>query len=147
MRSALTLGAIALACGLATASEAQQRPQAGQSAASQVTLRYEREIFVYPGASRRDPFSPLTSDAEGGGPRFEELRLQGIMFSPGVGQSMALLVDSGGRVYQVRVGQMVGNARVIEIGQTRVVLAVQNFGAVRQEILEIRDREGRGAER
>lgn len=140
----MVVGLVVLAGGLASAAaqQPQQRPQQG----AEVTLRYEREIFVYPGTARRDPFLPLTSEAEGGGPRFEELRLQGIIFSPGIGRSIALLLDSNGQIYRVRVGDRVGNASVIEIGQTRVVLAVQNFGAVRQEILEIQTREG-GAER
>jgi hypothetical protein len=40
------------------------------------------------------------------------------------------------------VGDRVGNTRVIEISQTRVILAVENFGSVRQEMLELPSRGG-----
>ncbi len=76
------------------------------------------------------------------GPRFESLSLRGIIYSTGRSRSLALLADTEGRVHRVRVGDMVGNSRIIEIGPTRVVLAVENFGAIRQEILELPTRGG-----
>ena len=76
------------------------------------------------------------------GPRFESLSLQGIIYSTGRGRSVALINANEGRIYRVRVGDMVGNSRVIEIGPLRVVLAVENFGTIRQEILELPTRGG-----
>lgn len=118
--------------------EAQQREQQAQS---EITLVYEREVFAYRGESRRDPFRPLTDDNEMG-PSFEGLSLQGIIYSTGQGRSVALISDAGGRIYRARAGGMVGNSRIVEIGQTRVVLAVENFGTIRQEILELPTRRG-----
>ena len=109
--------------------------------AGQLTLVYEREVFSYTGENRRDPFRPLT-DQDDMGPRFEALALQGIIYSTGRGRSVALLGDSDGRIHRVRVGDVVGNSRVIEIGPVRVVLAVENFGTIRQEILELPIRGG-----
>lgn len=109
-----------------------QRP--GQAAQS-LTLVYDREVYMYSGESRRDPFLPLT-DQNQMGPRFEQLSLQGIIYSTGRGQSVAL-ISANGRIYRVRVGDMVGSSRIIEIGSARVVLAVENFGTIRQEILEL----------
>lgn len=124
---------------------AQQRGQAGQrpagQAARELTLVYEREVYTYEGSARRDPFRPLTDRTEMG-PRFESLSLQGIIYSTGRGQSVALLSDTDGRIYRVRVGDLVGNSRVIEIGPLRVVLAVENFGTIRQEILQLPTRGG-----
>lgn len=114
----------------------RQRPTA-----SDVTLVYEREVYVYRPAGRRDPFRPLTDDDEMG-PRFERLSLQGIIYSTGRGESVALLGDGTGRVYRVRDGDILGNARVVQIGQTRVVLAVEVFGMVRRETLELQRRGG-----
>lgn len=122
--------------------DAQQRAgQAGQAANQgtpepELTLVYEREVFDYSGQNRRDPFRPLT-DQDELGPRFESLSLQGIIYSTGRGRSVALISDPDGRIYRVRVGDMVGTSRIVEIGPVRVVLAVENFGTIRQEILEL----------
>lgn len=110
-------------------------PAAAQQAADEITLVYEREVYSYSGENRRDPFLPLTDD-NAMGPRFEALALQGVIHSPAGDQSVAL-ISAEGRVYRVRVGDMVGNSRIIEIGPSRVVLAVENFGSMRQEILEL----------
>lgn len=120
--------------------DAQQRAGQTGPAASQatpeLTLVYEREVFTYSGQNRRDPFRPLTDQNEMG-PRFEALSLQGIIYSTGRGRSVALISDPDGRIYRVRVGDVVGTSRIIEIGPARVVLAVENFGTTRQEILEL----------
>ncbi len=122
----------------ASGSEPAAGPGQGDQA---VTLIYRREVFTYQGGSRRDPFRQLTGEA-GMGPRFDQLSLQGIIYGSGRGESLALLSDSEGRVYRVRVGDRVGDSRVIEIGPMRVVLAVENFGSIRQEVLELPSRGG-----
>lgn len=125
--------------------EAQQRGQQqdtpATATAESITLVYEREVYTYDGDNRRDPFRPLSS-MEDMGPRFEMLSLQGIIYATGQGRSVALLGDADGRVHRVRIGDVVGNSRVIEIGPMRVVLAVENFGTIRQEILELPRRGG-----
>lgn len=126
----------------------------------EVTLIFEREIFEYPAGGRRDPFKSLGE--QGLGPLFEELTLQGIVYSPVPGQSLALLAtgtkgcsqgaagSSGAactaRTYRVRRGQMVGNARVIDVAADRVTFVVETFGVVRQEVLELKRRGAEGAE-
>ncbi len=142
MSSAARYVLVTLAVVAAAAFAAPAGAQAPDSVgAGQVTLVYEREVYRYAGDARRDPFQPLTAQNELG-PRFEALSLQGIIYSTGRGRSVALLGDSEGRIHRVRVGDMVGNSRVIEIGQVRIVLAVENFGTIRQEILELPTRGG-----
>lgn len=128
----LTLATVSMGSFYSLDLHAQQQP--GQ-AAENVTLVYDREVYVYNGENRRDPFRPLTDQNEMG-PRFESLSLQGIIYSTGRGRSVAL-ISADGRIYRVRVGDMVGSSRIIEIGPVRVVLAVENFGTIRQEILEL----------
>ncbi|MFW6206176.1 MAG: hypothetical protein ACOC5I_02970 [Gemmatimonadota bacterium] len=128
--------ALVLLPGGVMAQDGQQEAQADE-----VTLVYEREVFDYRAADRRDPFEPLTRDNEMG-PRFEELSLQGIIYSQAPGRSVALLQGGGERVFRARVGDVLGNSRVIEIGPTRVIMAVENFGTIRQEILEMPQRGG-----
>ena len=125
-----------------------QSPQGEQAEAPRpavdttgIQLVYEREVFSYGDRGRRDPFRPLTS-SDDTGPRFEELVLQGVKYSTGQWRSVALIADASGRIYRVRAGDVVGNSRVVEIGPLRVVLAVENFGTIRREMLELRKRGG-----
>ncbi len=127
-----------LAVGWPVGSAAQEPAQPQQEG---VSLTYEREVFVYRGQGRRDPFMPLTSQA-GLGPRFENLTLEGIIYTTAPGRSVAL-IRAGGEIFRLRPGDQVGNARVVEIGPLRVVFAVDNFGQVRQEMLEL-NKEGAG---
>jgi hypothetical protein len=99
-------------------------------------LVFDREVFNYEGSARRDPFSSLIGKA-GLGPRFEDLAIKGIILSGP--QSVVLLTDaSAKKVYRVRRGDVVGNARVVEIAANHVIFAVENFGQYRQEILELK---------
>lgn len=139
------LGACALVLVSVSTAFAQDprapQPQRPSADAAGIQLVYEREVYAYSDRGRRDPFRPLTSSDETG-PRFEELALQGVIYSTGQGRSLALIADAGGRIYRVRAGDVIGNSRVVEIGPLRVVLAVENFGTIRQEMLELRKRGG-----
>ena len=99
-------------------------------------LVFDREVFGYEGVQRRDPFSTLVGKA-GLGPRFDDLSIKGIILSGT--HSVVLLTDaSAKKVYRVRRGDVVGNARVVEIAANHVIFAVENFGQYRQEILELK---------
>ena len=134
---------MAVAIGILAAAPAPVEAQQNRGRPDTVELQlvYEREVFTYRAANRQDPFRPLT-DASETGPRFEELQLRGIIYSTSRGGSVAILGDATGRVHRVRVGDVVGNSRVVEIGPLRVVLAVENFGNIRQEMLELNKRGG-----
>lgn len=116
--------------------------------AAELQLVYEREIFTYPIENRRDPFTPLTGpEGDGLGPRFEQLTLRGIIFSPTASRSVALLADPNGRIYRIRQGEIVGNAVIVAIEPLRVVFRVESFGAMRQEALELKRPDRRGGQR
>ena len=122
---------------------AQNAPPAGASAAAaparprDIQLVFEREVFHYQGAARRDPFRSLAND-EGMGPLFDDLRLRMIIHSDRPGQSVALLIDGAKKIYRLRKGDVVGNATVLEITPSRVVFSVEDFGNRRQEILDLK---------
>jgi hypothetical protein len=97
-------------------------------------LAFDREVFVYPGEGRRDPFRPLGGD-DALGPMYEDLILRGIVWSPTPRQSVVLLNDGSKKLYKLRVGERVGNARVTAIEKDRVRFAVTSFGITRQEIM------------
>lgn len=113
-------------------------------------LVFEREVFVYPSYQRRDPFTPLLGEGESG-PRFEEVRLVGIVFSTDPDRSVATLGpksgsgggEQAGRYYRVRRGDTLGRMRILEIQERRVVLEVEEFGMTEQHILEL-PRPGQG---
>ena len=137
----LTVALLSAASVLGVVAQQQGGAQQAQSSGEEVTLVYEREVYTYRGGDRRDPFSPLTDDNQMG-PRFQELTLQGIIYSVVPGESVVLLRGGEDRVFRARVGDVVGNSRVIEITPTRVTMAVENFGSIRQEILELPQRGG-----
>jgi hypothetical protein len=132
-----------LLAGAAPAFAQQQKPAPRPAApAPEPELTFEREYFVYPTRAGRDPFTPLSA-VEGLGPRFEDLALHGVIHSTD-GQSVVLLSDGGGRIYRARRGEMVGNARVVSISPMKVVFAVENFGVIRQEELELKRKDNEG---
>lgn len=141
---------VALVAGLVLAgagsAEAQARKTSSARPAENVEpeLRFEREFFLYPVDRRRDPFESLAERSDIG-PRFEELSLSGIIYSPG-GESVALLRDGSGRIHRLRRGGAVGNARVIDIGPRRVTFAVDVFGVIRQEQLELKRTDNEGVD-
>jgi hypothetical protein len=113
-------------------------------------LVFEREVFNYPSFDRRDPFIRVVSGSEGG-PRFEEIQLIGVIFSPNPDLSVALFGPRGGgeggpaaggqtrsrRTFRARLGDQLGNVRILEIQQTRVVVEVEEFGLTEQRIMEL----------
>ena len=132
---------------LPAAANAQQPPPPDSAA-----LVFEREVFSYPTFERRNPFVRVLSGSEGG-PRFEELQLNGVIFSPNPDLSMALFGPRGGgeeagqqrarRAFRARRGDQLGNVRILEIQMTYVVVEVEEFGMTEQRIMELQ-RPGQG---
>ena len=146
----LSLGAFP--AGLAAQETQEAPPPPPRPRPDTRDLVFEREVFSYPLYERRNPFVPLVGTGEGG-PRFEELVLQGILFSPDSDRSVVLFGsktgvggDQGGRTsqaFRARRGQTLGNVRILEIQRTRVVVEVVEFGLTEQRIMELR-RPGEG---
>lgn len=104
----------------------------------------DREAFVYPGGDRRDPFRPLAPD-DPTGPRFEELRLIGLIHSPDPGESVALVglttanppapTGIGEQIYRLRKDVVLGDVRVVRVEQEYLIVEVSRFGM--EERLEL----------
>jgi len=128
---------------------AQQPPRPDSTA-----LVFDREVFGYPTFERRNPFVRVVSGSEGG-PRYEELQLIGVIFSPNPAVSVAVFGPRGagpeaagggqqaGRTFRARLGDQLGNVRILEIQLTRVVVEVEEFGLTEQRIMELQ-RTGEG---
>jgi hypothetical protein len=136
LRASLVTLALVLAAGPLDAQQAP--PQANEN--GELKLVFEREVFHYPGKARRDPFRPLTSSSAG--PLFPDLKLHMILHSDDPARSVVSVSDASKKQYRLRRGDSVGNATVIDISPTRVVFSVLDFGIRRQEILNLKEREG-----
>lgn len=100
----------------------------------------QRELFRYRSEGRRDPFAPLSAGTELG-PRFEDLELAGIVFSPESG-SIAIMVDRATRRrYRVWEGDVVGGAKLVRVRPAEVDFVVTAFGVSRQETLRLKDQD------
>lgn len=130
---------------------AQDSPPQTQAPATE--LVFEREVFSYPTHQRRNPFVPLAAGTEGG-PRFEQLRLMGIIFSEIPSESVAIIGTSTvsvsedgatvtvqeGQSWYLKVGQSVGNIRIVEVRREQVVVEVEEFGLTEQKIMRLQTR-------
>ena len=70
----------------------QQAPPAPQGPPQSTDLVFEREVFQYPSFQRRNPFRTLVSGEQG--PRFEQLRLMGVLHAADPTASVAVLGTS-----------------------------------------------------
>jgi hypothetical protein len=134
--------AMAAACLFVAAMPAfaQAPAPAGAPAGSQPEpkLAFDREVFAYPAEGRRDPYKPLTGGPGSHGPLFADITLRGIIYAPDARRSVALVQVGSKRTFRLRSGDVIGNARVLEIQPQRVRFAVENFGTIRTEVLDLR---------
>jgi hypothetical protein len=98
----------------------------------------ERETFSYDAEGRRDPFRPLEAGDELG-PRFEDLELSGIIYSPSAGSVVVLVDRSTERRYRVWEGDVVGGAQLLDVTPNEAVFVVTVFGVSRQETLRFKN--------
>jgi hypothetical protein len=116
-------------------------------------LVFEREVFLYPQFERRNPFRPL-GVGDAGAVRFEQLRLAGTIVSDDPSESVAILStaqvtvsEDGSQVtaeegesWYAKVGQTIGNVRILEIHLSQIVVEVEEFGIAEQKIMQLQTR-------
>ena len=129
-------------------------PDEGELPAAQSSrgggLVFEREVFTYPSRARRNPFQPLpVSVAEG--PRVEELGLLGIIHHRDPRVSVLLMgtgmpsgrdgaVTTGAfplETYRLRLGDVIGSARVVEIHERHVVVETEGPEGPERRVLHV----------
>ena len=97
----------------------------------------EREVFDYSAGGRRDPFKPLDAGSELG-PRFEDLELSGVIYSPEAGSIVVLVDRNTLRRYRVWEGDVIGGATLMRVTPDEAVFTVTVFGVSRQETLRLK---------
>jgi hypothetical protein len=125
---------------------------AGGAPAAPTEMVFDREVFEYPSFDRRSPFRSLVGDTDSG-PRFEQVRLRGIIWSADPARSVALFSGAPAQgagagaplgTRRLRRGEEWGNMRVVEIQQDRVVVDVNEFGLTERRVLELTRRRAEG---
>lgn len=109
--------------------------------AAQDSTRLQREIFSFRGPGR-DPFRSLLTSASLR-PLVQDVRVAGITFDAQYpARSVAILRDSSqNKRYAVRVGDEIGLLRITEIRTDAVVVTLDEFGAEKQVVLQLKRRE------
>jgi hypothetical protein len=132
------LAALLVAPNAGRAQETEDPPvQATEVSAVDQQISVDRETFNYPAGTRRDPFQPLSAGDELG-PRFEDLNLSGVVYSPATG-SIAILMDRAtGKRYRVWEGDVIGGAKLVRVRAVEVDFVVTAFGVSRQETLRLK---------
>ncbi|MGB5304176.1 MAG: hypothetical protein WBO43_02015 [Gemmatimonadota bacterium] len=105
---------------------------------AQTAPALERETFSYVAGGRRDPFRPLEAGDELG-PRFEDLELSGIIYSPEAASVVVLVDRSTQRRYRVWEGDIVGGAQLLDVTPDEAIFVVTVFGVTRQETLRLKN--------
>ena len=105
---------------------------------------FQREQFVYQAAGRRDPFQSLIDgrfQAQGDGSLVDvgDIHLVGIMW--GSSDKFALVEDSRGRGYVLRVGDPVMNGYISGISKTELQVVQNAFGESQSVTIQLKSKE------
>ena len=110
-----------------------------KSTEAPATATFNREVFSYDGAGRRDPFLSLLSTGELR-PSFTDLKLVAVAYDPTGRKSVAVMRDVSSKdQYRVKVGQTLGRMRVAQIHPKSVTFTIDEFGYSRQDVLTLGD--------
>ncbi|HET9252711.1 MAG TPA: hypothetical protein VFP58_11415 [Candidatus Eisenbacteria bacterium] len=109
------------------------------------SVLFAREQYVYTSATRRDPFLSLLdgkfqSDGEGALVDVGDMHLVGIMW--GSADKFALVEDSRGRAYVLRVGDPVVNGYISGISKMDLQVVQNAFGESQTLSIQLKPKEG-----
>ncbi len=111
----------------------------GAPAPAAPTEQVTREVFVYEGGERRDPFFSLilTEDLR---PLLSDLKLMGVLYDASGRRSVAIFRDIlTNAQYRVQTGMPLGRMRVAQIKPKGVIFTIDEFGLSRQDSLMLTD--------
>lgn len=134
----MALLALGWSAGAALAQDPPNDEDATEEAADTTELVFEREVFAYPEYQRRNPFRPLTEADTG--PRFEDLRLLGVIVADRPERSLALVAvgsGSGDETHRLRAGDTLGSVRFVEVREREVVVEIADLGEVHRRTLRV----------
>ena len=139
---AKSAGRAAATTAAAAAAVDSARPTGGTSVARRGAANemvFNREVYAYPGAGRRDPFASLLKSGDLR-PLISDLRLVTVIYDATGRNSVAIMRDLTTKdQYRVKTGQQLGRMRVVQIRPREVVFSIDEFGFNRQETLSLAD--------
>ncbi|HEU4333351.1 MAG TPA: hypothetical protein VFT32_02550 [Candidatus Eisenbacteria bacterium] len=109
-------------------------------------MLFQREQYVYQAAGRRDPFQSLidgkyqSQSGDGSLVDVGDMHLVGIMW--GSSDKFALVEDSRGRGYVLRVGDPVLNGYISGISKTELQVVQNAFGDSQTVTIQLKSKEG-----
>lgn len=112
----------------------------------EASVLFAREQYVYTSATRRDPFQSLldgkflSQSGEGALVDVGDMHLVGIMW--GSADKFALVEDSRGRGYVLRVGDPVVNGYISGITKTDIQVVQNAFGESQSLSIQLKPKEG-----
>ncbi|MEK7348116.1 MAG: hypothetical protein AABZ94_04530 [Candidatus Eisenbacteria bacterium] len=107
---------------------------------------FQREQYVYQAAGRRDPFQSLidgkyeSQSGDGALVDVGDIHLVGIMW--GSSDKFALVEDSRGRGFVLRVGDPVVNGYIAGISKTELQVVQNSFGDSQTVTIQLKSKEG-----
>jgi hypothetical protein len=107
---------------------------------------FQREQYVYPTTGRRDPFQSLidgrfeSQSGDGSLVDVGDIHLVGIMW--GSSDKFALVEDSRGRGFVLRVGDPVVNGYIAGISKTELQVVQNAFGDSQTVTIQLKSKEG-----
>jgi len=142
IKVAIALTALFLVADVsAQGGKAKAKGNAPKTNVPEPRLNFDREVFQYPGDLRKDPMSPLAG-MDAIGPLFEDLKLKGIIYVVQNPRMSTVTVTDGGRhAYSLRLGDAVGNAKLVRVERDKVIFEVMSYGVPRLEEMELVKRE------
>jgi hypothetical protein len=140
----LCVVSLLLATALAELSPAQSAGT-GARKVGEVELLLSRPKFLYSSLGNRDPFMSLVSGefhGEGnvGLISVGDMELVGILW--GSRERLAMVEDSRGRGYVLRVGDAVMDGVVKDIGKDSIAIAQTFYGETQTVIIQMKSKEG-----
>ena len=110
------------------------------------SVLFAREQYAYTSATRRDPFLSLldgkflSQSGEGSLVDVGDMHLVGVMW--GSADKFALVEDSRGRAYVLRVGDPVVNGYISGISKTDIQIVQNAFGESQTLSIQLKPKEG-----
>lgn len=98
-----------------------------------------REVYRWQGAAR-DPFRPLITVSDAGGPELPDMLLSTVLYNQSdPSRSVAIFRETGNdQRHTVSPGDRIGRLYVASIAPNQVILTMNDFGTVRRQTYQLR---------
>jgi len=148
--TAVSLAMAFFMAAIAVAQSAEKSTQAAPRKVGEAELLLSRPKFIYSSLGKRDPFvSLVTGEFEGEGNiglvSVGDMELVGILW--GSRERLAMVEDSRGRGYVLRVGDAVIGGVVTDITKDSIAITQTFYGETQTVVIRMKGKEGESNEK